>query len=216
MVDLFKTACEMMRRFFSKIYHGLLRTEVYGKGNKIEIASKREHDFKIVVRGNHNEIKIGKNCLLSNTVITVQGDNNHIVIEDNARFIGPCRVVMAGGSTLHIGNNAGIRGVEFNLDGGASINVGALCMFSNGIVVRNHDSHKVIDRATGVVTNVACDITLGEHVWVCQNSTVLKGVTVGDHAVVAYGAVVVKDCPAHAVVAGNPAKVVKNNIDWDY
>ena len=50
---------------------------------------------------------------------------------------------------------------------------------------------------------------LGRNVWVGSNSTILQGVTIGDNAVVAAGAVVTKDVPADAIVGGVPAKIMK-------
>lgn len=52
------------------------------------------------------------------------------------------------------------------------------------------------------------DVTIGNDVWLCTASTILGGVTIGDGAVVAAGAVVTKDVPPYAIVAGVPAKVV--------
>jgi acetyltransferase-like isoleucine patch superfamily enzyme len=52
-------------------------------------------------------------------------------------------------------------------------------------------------------------VIIGERVWIGFNSIVMKGVTIGDASIVAAGSVVVRDVPSHAVVAGNPAKIVK-------
>lgn len=52
------------------------------------------------------------------------------------------------------------------------------------------------------------DVTIGHHAWICTRSIILPGVTIGDGAVVASGAVVTKDVPAKAIVAGVPAKVI--------
>ena len=56
-------------------------------------------------------------------------------------------------------------------------------------------------------------IVLGENVWVGSNATILQGVTIGDNAVVAAGAVVTKDVMANTVVGGVPAKFIKNIDD---
>lgn len=52
-------------------------------------------------------------------------------------------------------------------------------------------------------------ILIGDNVWICSNATILKGVTVGEGAIIAAHAVVTEDVPPYAVVAGNPARVVK-------
>ena len=57
------------------------------------------------------------------------------------------------------------------------------------------------------------DIIVGNDVWFGYNSLIKNGVTIGHGAIVAAKAVVVKDVPAYAVVAGNPAKVVKMRFD---
>ena len=49
----------------------------------------------------------------------------------------------------------------------------------------------------------------GKRVWLGANVTVLQGVTIGDNAIVAAGAVVTKDVPANAIVGGVPAKMIK-------
>lgn len=56
-------------------------------------------------------------------------------------------------------------------------------------------------------------IIIGENCWIGSNVRICKGVTIGDNSVVAACSVVTKDVPANCVVAGNPAKVVKTDID---
>lgn len=57
------------------------------------------------------------------------------------------------------------------------------------------------------------DIIIGNDVWMGYDSLIRNGVTVGDGAIIAARAVVVKDVPPYAIVAGNPAKVVKMRFD---
>lgn len=52
-------------------------------------------------------------------------------------------------------------------------------------------------------------VTVGNNAWIGANATLMPGVTIGENAVVAGGAVVTKDVPANAIVGGNPAKVIK-------
>ena len=50
---------------------------------------------------------------------------------------------------------------------------------------------------------------IGNDVWIGYGATVLNGITIGDGAIIASGALVTKDVPAHAIVGGVPAKVIK-------
>jgi acetyltransferase-like isoleucine patch superfamily enzyme len=197
--------------FLRVLYRKLRPTIVNGKNNTVAIKSKR-HDFRVRIDGNNNSIEIGEGSRLKNTRILLYGDNNRIIAEDGSKFDGPCNITLEGNATLYIGRNSGIRGVTFILKD-ANITVGRNCMFSYNVLVRNNDSHKVLD-SEGNVTNEAKDIVINDHVWLCERSSILKGVTIGADSIIAFGAVVTKDCPPNSIMAGNPARVVKQNINW--
>lgn len=189
---------------------------MFNKRNVIHVAKPKQlSHFKLSVYGRNNTITIEDNTVLANTSIDITGDNNHLVIRKNARFLGPCHVKLHGNATVDIGENAGIRGVEFLAKDG-KIKIGELCMFSYGIIVRTHDSHKIIDLASNVVTNQPKDVILGKHVWIAQNVTILKGVTIGDNSVLGFGSIITKGCAPNSIMVGVPAKVVKTDIRWDY
>ena len=90
------------------------------------------------------------------------------------------------------------------------VSIGNHVNLAQGITVTalNHnfkDPGKRIDEQ-GVSTN---PVTIGNDIWIGANAVILPGVTIGDHSVVAAGAVVTKDVPPHSLVAGVPAKVIK-------
>lgn len=204
-----------MKELIKKIYRQLRPVIMNGEGNQVTSHSKYGSHFQININGNNNIVEIAEDCLLTNTIISISGNNNKVIVDKKARFMGPCRIRMSGNATLHIGENAGIRGVEFVLDN-ADISVGKLCMFSYDIIVRNTDSHRVIQLSDDVIVNKPKDILLGNHVWIGQGATLLKGIQIGDNSIIAAKSVVTKDCPCNAITAGNPAKIVKTGITWDY
>ena len=90
------------------------------------------------------------------------------------------------------------------------VEIGNNVNLAQGITVTalNHnfsDANKRIDEQ-GVSTN---PVTIEDDVWVGANAVILPGVTIGEHCVVAAGAIVTKDVPPHSLVAGVPAKVIK-------
>lgn len=57
-------------------------------------------------------------------------------------------------------------------------------------------------------------VHIEDHVWLCTGCTVMPGVTIGKGSVVAANSTVTKDVPPYSLVAGSPAKVIKENVEW--
>ena len=90
------------------------------------------------------------------------------------------------------------------------VTIGNHVNLAQGITVTalNHnfgDTEKCIDEQ-GVSTT---PVTIGDDVWIGANAVILPGVHIGQHCVIAAGAVVTKDVPPHSLVAGVPAKIIK-------
>ena len=88
------------------------------------------------------------------------------------------------------------------------VTIGADCAVSWDVMISDTDNH-VLDGERG-----CAPVTIGDRVWIGARATVLKGVTIGDGAVVAAGALVTRDVPAGALVGGVPAKVLKADVTW--
>lgn len=97
---------------------------------------------------------------------------------------------------------------HFQDHGGVTIGDGCLIGHNVVFATLNHGL-KPEDR----VSMIPAPIVLGRNVWVGSNSTILAGVTIGDNAVVAAGAVVTKDVPDNVIVGGVPAKVIRHIED---
>lgn len=199
---------ELLKRFIWK--------RVNGQNNRVEIHKPTiRKNFRLRVQGNNNTVIIGESCKLINTEILILGNNCTVLIDKEVKFYGPCTIHMETGSRLEITRMTGIRGVDFNLRG-ATCKIGYKCMFSYNINIRNHDAHPVIDVATGKAKNFPKDIVFGDHVWIGQKSSILKGCNIGSESIIAFGSVVTKGCETGCILAGNPAKVVKKGITWDF
>lgn len=109
---------------------------------------------------------------------------------------------------LYLGNGVSI-GDRTEVHVGDQVSIGDGTLISWDCCIMDRDYHKLdsnIERTSPV--------TIGKHCWICCNSIILKGVTIGDGAVVAAGSVVTKDVPPGTLVGGNPAKIIKENVTW--
>ena len=88
-----------------------------------------------------------------------------------------------------------------------SISIGDSVMMANGVYITDSDWHGIYDRTRRDATKNP--VVISDNVWLGDNSTVLKGVSIGENSVVAARAVVIRDVPPNVVVAGNPARVVR-------
>lgn len=93
------------------------------------------------------------------------------------------------------------------IDSAAGIVVGEASMIAAGAYLTDADWHDLYDRTRLIGTSRP--IVLEENVWIGDGATVCKGVTIGAHSIVAAGSVVSRDVPPGVIVAGNPARVVR-------
>lgn len=117
-----------------------------------------------------------------------------------------CCINNAVGDVI-IGNHTRV-GIHNTIIG--PVKIGNHVNLAQGITVTalNHnfsDPNKRIDEQ-GISTT---PVTIGDDIWIGANAVILPGVTIGNHSVIAAGAVVTKDVPPHSLAAGVPAKIIK-------
>ncbi|WP_305076294.1 DapH/DapD/GlmU-related protein [Pseudanabaena sp. lw0831] len=125
-------------------------------------------------------------------------------------------------ATIAIGKRVFMNGY---LIAAQSIEIGDDVLISWGVTIVDHNSHAISfsERSQDVVnwrlgkkdwTNVKiAPIKISNKVWIGFNSIILKGVTIGEGAIVGAGSVVTKDVPAWTIVAGNPARVIREILE---
>lgn len=110
------------------------------------------------------------------------------------------------GKNIHIGKNVFLNmGCKFQDQGGIYIGDGALIGHNVVLATLNH---AMSPSRRG--TMVPAPIRIGKNVWIGSNAAILPGVTIGDGAIVAAGAVVTRDVPENTIVGGVPAKVIRH------
>ena len=109
------------------------------------------------------------------------------------------------GKNIHIGKNVFFNmGCKFQDQGGIFIGDGALIGHNVVLATLNH-AQSPSDRAS----MIRAPTHIGKNVWSGADPTALPGVTIGDGAIVAAGAVVAKDVPENTIVGGVPARIIR-------
>lgn len=192
--------------------------------------------FRIKRTGENNRI-IAPCALLKKVNIRIKGSNNTVIIEDFAQLKGASIYINGSNNVIAIGAWSYLGGTDLFIedDGGrisigsrtkflgkthlaviegTAITIGEDCLFSSDIQLRTGDSHSVLD-LQGRRINASEDITVGDHVWVGTKAFVNKGAKVAPHCIIGACALVTKAFEEpHCTLAGVPAKIVKQGVDW--
>ena len=173
-----------------------------GKNSKIFIPKGGRFDFgNIVHEFSH----------ISNTKLVLE-ENSTLSLDEDWTIIDKGCVVYVGkdknlsiGSRTYISSNVKILAHD-------NISIGKECLIASGVQIFAGDGHPIYQ--DGVRINPDVPVVIEDNVWLGSRALILKGVTVGKGSIVAAGAVVTKDVPPNSIVAGNPAKIIKQNINW--
>ena len=122
---------------------------------------------------------------------------------------GACIEVHESGE-LTIGKDFGAN-TGLTIVCGGKITIGEDVMCGRHVTLRNSNGGHPMNIPGAKNTK---PLIIGDHVWFCENSTVMKGVKIGSGAVIGSHAVVYDNVPANTLVMGNPAKVVMENVQW--
>ncbi|MGN0578165.1 MAG: acyltransferase [Ruminiclostridium sp.] len=149
------------------------------------------------------KLVVGKECVINGELVAASGSiliGNYVVINQNTRVFSADKIIIEDNVMISWGCNI----VDSNMhslhsaDRLTDTQTAGEAIRTNTIG-QNVDYSKVVSKP----------IVIKESAWIGFNAIIMKGVTIGKGAVVGAGSVVTKDVPDFAVVAGNPAKIVK-------
>jgi acetyltransferase-like isoleucine patch superfamily enzyme len=156
----------------------------------------------IVSMTERSAVRLGERVILcSDSRFTALGVNHPVVLR-----------TLLPGAEIILGDDVGISGGS--LCASVSITVGDGTMFGANVTVADTDFHPVIHPRRRYAPLAEADhapVRIGRNVFIGTNTIVLKGVTIGDHAVIGAGSVVTRDIPARAIAAGNPCRVLRTD-----
>lgn len=171
-------------------------------------------DIKLHIRGHNNILIIEEGAnLRSGSMILIEGSNGVCIIRRGEGSSKVKFLLCGPGSLVIWGKNCTANDV-YGIAHAAALTFGDDCMLSWGITVRTFDSHAIIDCSTGTQVNSPRPVHIGQHVWIAQDSMVMPGVTIGEGSIVGARSLVTRDTPSRSLVAGVPAKLLRENVTW--
>jgi len=170
----------------------------------------------IELTGKNNRLEIHPRARLWGVTIRLVGDNLACRIGGQCRLSGGQYLLEDQGSRLEIGSGTTIFKPANAVNEGGFVRVGSDCLVAAGVDIRNSDAHSLLDATSRARLNPARNVAIEDHVWIGTHSQILKGVTIGSRAVVASRAVVTKNVAPGTLVGGLPARVIRENVDWDH
>ena len=104
---------------------------------------------------------------------------------------------------MHIDKSARVSfGAKLDKTYPRGIHVGAESYIASGAIIFSHDFSRGLHK----------DTHIGKRCFVGANAIILCGIKIGDEVIIGSGSIVTKDIPANCIVAGNPAKIIKEGI----
>lgn len=153
--------------------------------------------------------------------VGLQEMNGGIYMEDGAKLIMNAMCVIGQGTTIRCDKNAVIEfGKNFycnkncHIRSAEYIKIGNECSLGWNVQINTDDGHSILHDGKSVKR--IGSIEIGNHVWLTSNSIVTKDVKIADGCIVAQGAVVTKSITEPKVLVGGvPAKVIRQNVEWE-
>ncbi len=183
---------------FSILYKSKIR--IHGKS-----LIKKHKTAKI---NNKGILSLGVNslgCDGRSTLLRLDKDSNLNINGSFTLYYG-CDVILFEGAELNVGTT--FINSDAKIRCHKSITIGDDCAISHDFTIMDSNAHYLDG------DNKTKPIIIEDHVWIGTRVTILSGVKVGKGAVIAAGSVVTKDVPAGSLVGGNPARIIRENVEW--
>ena len=176
----------------SGLLRGKSRIRISGKNNTITIRNGKYKNIKIGIDGSDNIIDIEEGVQIGSLEIIIQNSSSKILIGKNTQ-IGGAKIVCC----------------EYQ----DQVSIGSNNLIADDVEFWSCDGHSIYQN--GLRINPSKPIAVADNVWIGRNVKILKGTIILPNTVIGMGSLVTaREYPANALIAGFPAKVIKEGITW--
>lgn len=199
-------------QILSAIYHNFLNKRVMRLAGKLIPYRK-----SIFILDKTASIQLQGNLYTNSNCIKNSGRSTIIRLDENATLkIGGSFALHYGADIIVFKNGTLVLGsgycnINVKIRCKESIKIGKNVAISHDVIIMDSDFHELGTEGYEMTK----PIIIGNYVWIGTRVTILKGVNIGDGAIVAAGSVVTKDIPPNCIAAGVPARVIKENVKWE-
>lgn len=211
----------LVSRIFSSVQEGTFLSVLYQRICVFGIPRWKGFFWLWFYRQIYPNLKLGKNIRCWGRVMIWLGKGSSLqigdggwIVSDNVRagiaLHSPCKFRACDGAEIILGKRIALNGVSISSRKKIVIEDGTI--IAPNVIIMDTDFHKAWppeERSLGLGQENDRAVHIGKNVWIGMNSLILKGVTIGDNAIVAAGSVVTRSVPANTLVAGVPARMVR-------
>ena len=145
-------------------------------------------------------------------------------IDNGGKIIFKGNCLFSSGVSLRISPNSSLKlGDNFSANKNFTIFCDDINTIGNDVLVgwnvniRSSDGHHIYDTVTKINNPIIKPVTIGNHVWIASNVDILKGSEIADDCIIAYRSCVLsKFTTPNCIIGGYPAKILRENVNWQY
>ena len=165
------------------------------KSSRMEIAGKLE---------------LNANCTdnYQRSTLLRMAEESVLHVNGQFQFYYDADIQLFRGAQLHLGSSFINSNCKIRCSN--KIVIGDGCAISHDVTILDSDFHRILNSERPV----SAPVVIGNNVWIGTRCIIMKGVTIGDGAVIGAGSIVTHEVPAGCLAAGNPAKVIKQDVKW--
>lgn len=184
------------------------------KNNTAKFIGPRNKLLTININGRNNNIT--SFASLSKTEIRISGHNNFLLLEKGVTTLSGTIIIIGNNCSIKIRKNTTLGFDMYIVCMGENnyIDIGQECMIADNVDIWSSDSHPIYDANNNII-NPSKPIIIKNHVWLGKNVKVMKGVTIGENAIIGLNSIITHDIEPSTLNAGSPTKKIKGNVRWE-